>query len=135
MDKYDVEYRMRAIKDTCNIFDELLSYDTGDDYWKRCVCEASILYLEQDMYDEETQQCPEEISLCQAQIDVITYRLKPYKDVKKKVINASKVNEMLNITLKNFMDGERVENMSRESLHYLCGSFRFLPDCIRRGLQ
>ena len=24
------------------------------------------------------------------------------------------------------MDGERVENMSRESLHYLCGSFRFL---------
>lgn len=35
MDKYDVEYRMRAIKDTCNIFDELLSYDTGDDYWKR----------------------------------------------------------------------------------------------------
>lgn len=126
MDKYNVEYRMRAIKDTCNIFDELLSYDTGDDYWKRCVCEASILYLEQDMYDEETQQCPEEISLCQAQIDVITYRLKPYKDVKKKVINASKVNEMLNITLKNFMDGERVENMSRESLHYLCGSFRFL---------
>ena len=49
MDKYDVEYRMRAIKDTCDIFDELLSYDTGDDYWKRCVCEASILYLEQDM--------------------------------------------------------------------------------------
>lgn len=37
MDKYDVEYRMRAIKDTCDIFDELLSYDTGDDYWKRCV--------------------------------------------------------------------------------------------------
>ena len=26
MDKYDVEYRMRAIKDTCDIFDELLSY-------------------------------------------------------------------------------------------------------------
>lgn len=42
MDKYDVEYRMRAIKDTCDIFDELLSYDTGDDYWKRCVCEASM---------------------------------------------------------------------------------------------
>lgn len=126
MDKYDVEYRMRTIKDTCDIFDELLSYDTGDDYWKRCVCEASILYLEQDMYDEETQQRPEEISLCQAQIDVITYRLKPYQDVKPKVINASKVNEMLNITLENFMDGERVENMSRESLHYLCGSFRFL---------
>ena len=98
MDKYDVEYRMRTIKDTCDIFDELLSYDTGDDYWKRCVCEASILYLEQDMYDEETQQRPEEISLCQAQIDVITYRLKPYQDVKPKVINASKVNEMLNIT-------------------------------------
>ena len=78
------------------------------------------------MYDEETQQRPEEISLCQAQIDVITYRLKPYKGVKPNVINASKVNEMLNITLKNFMDGERVENMSRESLHYLCGSFRFL---------
>lgn len=93
MDKYDVEYRMRAIKDTCDIFDELLSYDTGDDYWKRCVCEASILYLEQDMYDEETQQRPEEISLCQAQIDVITYRLKPYKGVKPNVINASKVNE------------------------------------------
>ena len=86
MDKYDVEYRMRAIKDTCDIFDELLSYDTGDDYWKRCVCEASILYLEQDMYDEETQQRPEEISLCQAQIDVITYRLKPYKGVKPNVI-------------------------------------------------
>lgn len=114
MDKYDVEYRMRAIKDTCNIFDELLSYDTGDDYWKRCVCEASILYLEQDMYDEETQQCPEEISLCQAQIDVITYRLKPYKDVKKKVINASKVNEMIQKT-----SLEELKQMGHTYLNYV----------------
>ena len=42
MDKYDVEYRMYSLKSICEIFDELLSYDTGDDFWKRCVCEASI---------------------------------------------------------------------------------------------
>lgn len=54
MDKYDVEYRMRAIKDTCDIFDELLSYDTGDDYWKRCVCEASIYRDYYNKSDDES---------------------------------------------------------------------------------
>ena len=38
MDKYDVEYRMYSLKSFCEIFDELFSYDTGDDFWKRCVC-------------------------------------------------------------------------------------------------
>ena len=31
MDKYDVEYRMYSLKSFCEIFDELFSYDTGDD--------------------------------------------------------------------------------------------------------
>ena len=32
MDKQDVEYRMYSLKSICEIFDELLSYDTGDDF-------------------------------------------------------------------------------------------------------
>lgn len=37
-----------------------------------------------------------------------------------------KLNEMLNITLRNFMDDMKIEDMNREDLHDLCGSFRFL---------
>ena len=98
MDKQDVEYRMYSLKSICDIFDELLSYNTGDDFWKRCVCEASIHDLETEMCDGEVEQCPEEISL----------------------------REMLNITLRNFMDDMKIEDMNREDLHDLCGSFRFL---------
>lgn len=126
MDKQDVEYRMYSLKSICDIFDELLSYSTGDDFWKRCVCEASIHDLETEMCDGEVEQCPEEISLREALKDVILHRLEPYKDIKPSVINANKVNEMLNITLRNFMDDMKIEDMNREDLHYLCGSFRFL---------
>ena len=62
----------------------------------------------------------------EALTDVILLRLEPYKDIKPSVINANKVNEMLNITLRNFMDDMKIEDMNREDLHDLCGSFRFL---------
>ena len=98
MDKQDVEYRMYSLKSICDIFDELLSYNTGDDFWKRCVCEASIHDLETEMCDGEVEQCPEEISLREALKDVILHRLEQYKDIKPSVIKANKVNEMLNNT-------------------------------------
>ena len=102
---------MYSLKSICEIFDELLSYDTGDDFWKRCVCEASIHDLETEMCDGEVEQCPEEISLREALKDVILHRLEPYKDIKPSVINANKVNEMLNITLRNIMDDMKIEDL------------------------
>ena len=87
MDKYDVEYRMYSLKSFCEIFDELFSYDTGDDFWKRCVCEATIRSLSVDMCDGEVNQRPEEVSLRIALKDVVLRRLEPYKNVKPKTID------------------------------------------------
>ena len=128
MDKYDVEYRMYSLKSFCEIFDELFSYDTGDDFWKRCVCEATIRSLSVDMCDGEVNQRPEEVSLRIALKDVVLRRLEPYKNVKPKTIDTNKINEMLQHTIKVFMDDEtmKVEDMDGETLHYLCGSFQFL---------
>ena len=127
MDKYDVEYRMYSLKSFCEIFDELFSYDTGDDFWKRCVCEATIRSLSVDMCDGEVNQRPEEVSLRIALKDVVLRRLEPYKNVKPKTIDTNKINEMLQHTIKVFMDDEtmKVEDMDGETLHYLCGCFRF----------
>ena len=128
MDKYDVEYRMYSLKSFCEIFDELFSYDTGDDFWKRCVCEATIRSLSVDMCDGEVNQRPEEVSLRIALKDVVLRCLEPYKNVKPKTIDTNKINEMLQHTIKVFMDDEtmKVEDMDGETLHYLCGSFQFL---------
>ena len=128
MDKYDVEYRMYSLKSFCEIFDELFSYDTGDDFWKRCVCEATIRSLSVDMCDGEVNQRPEEVSLRIALKDVVLRRLEPYKNVKPKTIDTNKINEMLQHTIKVFMDDEtmKVEDMDGETLHYLCRSFQFL---------
>ena len=82
MDKYDVEYRMYSLKSFCEIFDELFSYDTGDDFWKRCVCEATIRSLSVDMCDGEVNQRPEEVSLRIALKDVVLRRLEPYTPIK-----------------------------------------------------
>ena len=60
MNKHDVEYRMYSLKNFCEIFDELFSYNTGDDFWKRCVCEATIRDLNVDICDAEVEQCPED---------------------------------------------------------------------------
>lgn len=127
MNKHDVEYRMYSLKNFCEIFDELFSYNTGDDFWKRCVCEATIRDLNVDICDTEVEQCPEEISLREALKDVALRRLEPYKDLKPKTIDTNKINEMLVSTIKIFMDDEdmKVEDMNRETLHYLCGCFRF----------
>ena len=116
MDKYDVEYRMYSLKSFCEIFDELFSYDTGDDFWKRCVCEATIRSLSVDMCDGEVNQRPEEVSLRIALKDVVLRRLEPYKNVKPKTIDTNKINEMLQHTIKVFMDDEtmKVEDMDGE---------------------
>ena len=58
MDKQDVEYRMYSLKSFCEIFDGLFSYDTGDDFWKLCVCEATIRSVSVDMRDGEVNQRP-----------------------------------------------------------------------------
>ena len=128
MDQYDVEYRIYSLKSFCEIFDELFSYDTGDDFWKRCVCEVTIRSLDVDVCDGEVGPRPEEISLRIALKEVVLRRFEPYKDLKPKTINVNKVNEMLAHTIKVFMDDEnmKVEDMDRETLHYLCGSFRVL---------
>lgn len=128
MDKQDVEYRMYSLKSFCEIFDGLFSYDTGDDFWKRCVCEATIRSVSVDMCDGEVNQRPEEISLRIALKDVVLRRLEPYKDLKPKTINTNKIKEMLQHTIKVFMDDEtmKVEDMDGETLHYLCGCFQFL---------
>lgn len=80
------------------------------------------------MCDGEVNQRPEEISLRIALKDVVLRRLEPYKDLKPKTINTNKIKEMLQHTIKVFMDDEtmKVEDMDGETLHYLCGSFRFL---------
>ena len=109
MDKYDVEYRMYSLKSFCEIFDELFSYDTGDDFWKRCVCEATIRSLSVDMCDGEVNQRPEEVSLRIALKDVVLRRLEPYKNVKPKTIDTNKINEMLQHTIKVFMDDETMK--------------------------
>ena len=109
MDKQDVEYRMYSLKSFCEIFDGLFSYDTGDDFWKRCVCEATIRSVSVDMCDGEVNQRPEEVSLRIALKDVVLRRLEPYKDLKPKSINTNKIKEMLQHTIKVFMDDETMK--------------------------
>ena len=128
MDKQDVEYRMYSLKSFCEIFDGLFSYDTGDDFWKRCVCEATIRSVSVDMCDGEVNQRPEERSLSRAIKLEYLRRLVPYKDLKPKSINTNKIKEMLQHTIKVFMDDEtmKVEDMVGETLHYLSVCFQFL---------
>ena len=134
MDKYDVEYRMYSLKSFCEIFDELFSYDTGDDFWKRCVCEATIRSLSVDMCDGEVNQRPEEVSLRIALKDVVLRRLEPYKNVKPKTIDTNKINEMLQHTIKVFMDDEtmKVEDMTEKRyIIYVGASNSCYPRCVR----
>lgn len=64
----------------------------------------------------------QQFPLREALKDVALRRLEPYKDLKPKTIDTNKINEMLVSTIKIFMDDE---DMNRETLHYLCGCFRF----------
>lgn len=125
-DKFIVERHMRTMKGLHDIFDELFAYDTGDDYWKKVVCEACYASVEGDMDDWEVQSAPDELALAREKLALFDKLWEPYKDLKPKTVNLAVVNEKLTVVLKNFMDGERVEDMDRAALNRLVSSCFFL---------
>lgn len=100
-EEHILTYRMYVLKNTSIVLERLFACDTGDDYWKHCLCALMISDVRSDMNEDDMFTDTDGIGLRQAQIDMIKPYYQKYENVNPpKTINLELSNHLLKRVIK-----------------------------------